>query len=62
VAGGGASVPGVGRRKRHTQFIGRSVEEIERIAKDKSRPKEERLKAVAELKFWKARNRQKRSK
>jgi hypothetical protein len=31
------------------------------MAKDKSRSRAERLKLVAELKFWKARNRRKRS-
>jgi hypothetical protein len=52
----------VGKRQRHTQFIGLPIEQLERIARDKRRPKSERLKAVAELKFLKQRHRQKRSK
>jgi hypothetical protein len=55
-------VPAVGRRQRHSEFIALAIEEIERIAKDRRRTRAERLKAVAELKFHKARNRQKRSK
>jgi len=39
-----------------------SLEEIERMAKDRSRSRAERLKLVTELKFLRARNRQKRSK
>jgi hypothetical protein len=53
---------GVGKRQRHTEFIGYSIEDLERQARDKSKPAAERLKAVAELKFQKARNTQKRSK
>jgi hypothetical protein len=51
----------MGRRQRHSEFTGISLEELQRMAKDKSRSRAERLKLVAELKFWKARNRQKRS-
>jgi hypothetical protein len=52
----------VGKRQRHSQFIGLPAEEVDRISKDRRLPKSERLKAVAELKFLKERNRQKRSK
>ena len=52
----------MGKRQRHTEFIGLSIEELEKRAKDKSRSTAERIKAVAELKFQKDRNRQKRSK
>jgi len=52
----------VGRRQRHSEFVRLSLEELERMARDKSQSRAERLKLVAELKFWKARNRQKRSK
>jgi Arc/MetJ-type ribon-helix-helix transcriptional regulator len=52
----------MGRRQRHSEFVRFSLDELERMAKDKSRTRAERLKLVAELKFWKARNRQKRSK
>ena len=52
----------MGRRQRHSEFIGLSVEDLDRMAKDKSRSRAERLKLVAELKFEKLRNRQKRSK
>jgi hypothetical protein len=62
VAGIAASVPRMGRRQRHSEFIERSREELERMMKDKSRSRAERLKVVAELKFLRARNRQKRSK
>jgi hypothetical protein len=52
----------VGKRQRHSDFIGMPIEEIEKVAKNKNLPTAERLKAVAELKFLKLRNRQKRSK
>jgi hypothetical protein len=52
----------VGKRQRHSHLVGYSIEQLERMMKDRSRPKAERLKIVAELKFWRARNRQKRSK
>jgi hypothetical protein len=52
----------MGRRQRHSEFVERSREELERMVKDKSRSRAERLKLVTELKFLKARNRQKRSK
>jgi hypothetical protein len=52
----------MGRRQRHSEFTGMEIEEVERMAKDRRRSRAERLKLVAELKFLKARNRQKRSK
>jgi hypothetical protein len=52
----------VGRRQRHSEFIGFSPEEVERLAKDKRTPAAIRLKAVAALKYEGVRNRQKRSK
>jgi hypothetical protein len=52
----------VGKRQRHSEFIGLSIEELERKLKDKTLPKADRLKIVAELKYWRVRNRQKRSK
>jgi hypothetical protein len=52
----------MGRRQRHSEFVERSLEELERMVKDKSRSRAERFKLVTELKFLKARNRQKRSK
>lgn len=52
----------MGRRQRHTEFLSLSTEELERRVKDRSLAAAERLKLVAELKFHKARNRQKRSK
>jgi hypothetical protein len=52
----------VGRRQRHSEFVRLSLEDVERMARDKTRPRAERLKLVAELKFAKRRNRQKRSK
>jgi len=55
-------VPPVGRRQRHSEFDQTNDEDMKRMANDKSRPRAERLKAVAELKFRKVRNRQKRSK
>jgi hypothetical protein len=51
----------VGRRQRHSEFISLSTEELERRVKDRSLPAADRLKLVAELKFQRARNRQKRS-
>jgi hypothetical protein len=57
-----ASVPWVGRRQRHSEFTGLSRSELERLAKDRRTPTGLRMKAVAELKYWGARNRQKRSK
>ncbi|HEX4806582.1 MAG TPA: hypothetical protein VFU94_11840 [Conexibacter sp.] len=51
----------MGRRQRHSEFMGLSPEEVERLAKDGRTPPAMRLKAVAELKFAKLRNRQKRS-
>jgi hypothetical protein len=53
---------GVGKRQRHSQFIGVPPEESERMLKDKTTLAERRLKLVAELKYRKLRNRQKRSK
>jgi hypothetical protein len=55
-------VPEVGKRQRHTHLVGYSVEQLEWMLKDKHLPKAERLKVVAELKFWRERNRQKRAK
>jgi hypothetical protein len=52
----------VGKRQRHTRFIGYSDERLEAMVRDKGRPAAERLNVVAELKFRKLRNRQKRSK
>jgi len=52
----------MGRRQRHSEFTGRNDDELQRMVNDRSRARSERLKAVAELKFRKARNRQKRSK
>ena len=52
----------MGRRQRHSEFTGFSTEELQRMAKAERRSRAERLKLVAELKFAKLRNRQKRSK
>jgi hypothetical protein len=52
----------VGKRQRHSDLIGIAIEELEQMLKDKKTPAAERLKLVAELKYHKARNRQKRSK
>jgi hypothetical protein len=52
----------MGRRQRHSEFMGMEIEELERMVRDRRRSRAERLKLVAELKFLKARNRQKRSK
>jgi len=52
----------VGRRQRHSEFIGLSPEQLARLAKDKRTPTAVRLKALAELKYEGVRNRQKRSK
>jgi hypothetical protein len=52
----------VGRRQRHTEFMYASAQRLEWIAKDKTEPMEQRMKALAELKFRRRRNRQKRSK
>jgi len=49
-------------RQRHSEFIGLSVEQLERLAKDKRTATAVRLKAIAELKYEGRRNRQKRSK
>jgi hypothetical protein len=53
----------VGKRQRHSDLVDYSAKELEdRLRNDKSLTSTERLKIVAELKFWKERNRQKRSK
>lgn len=52
----------MGRRQRHSEYDETSDEDLERMANDKSRSRAGRLKLVAELKFRKVRNRQKRSK
>lgn len=52
----------MGKRQRHSQFVGYSIEHLEQMLKDKHLSTADRLKVVAELKFWRARNRQKRSK
>jgi hypothetical protein len=52
----------MGRRQRHSEFTGMEIKELERMVRDRRRSRAERLKLVAELKFWRARNRQKRSK
>jgi hypothetical protein len=52
----------VGKRQRHSEFVRTSPERLEQITRDKDEPAERRMKAVAELKFRKLRNRQKRSK
>jgi len=52
----------MGRRQRHSEFIGLSPAEVARIAKDRRTPTALRLKALAELKYEGVRNRQKRSK
>jgi hypothetical protein len=54
-------VPAVGRRQRHSEFIGLERDDIEAMAKDKRLSRAERLKAVSEMKFLRVRNRQKRS-
>jgi hypothetical protein len=58
----GASVPSVGGRQRHSEFMGLSPEQLARLAKDRRWSRAERLKLVTELKYAKVRNRQKRSK
>jgi hypothetical protein len=52
----------VGKRQRHTEFVRTSPKRLEEIARDRREPTERRMKAVAELKFRKLRNTQKRSK
>ena len=52
----------MGKRQRHSDFVGIAIEELERMLKDKKTPPPERLKLIAELKYHKVRNRQKRSK
>jgi hypothetical protein len=52
----------MGRRQRHSEFVGLDPDDVVRMARDKRRSKAERQKLVAELKFLRARNRQKRSK
>jgi len=52
----------MGRRQRHSEFTGLSVEDLRRMAKDKRRSRADRLKLITELKFAKLRNTQKRSK
>jgi hypothetical protein len=52
----------VGKRQRQSDLIGIAIEELERMLRDKQTPTAERLKLVAELKYHKVRNRQKRSK
>lgn len=52
----------MGKRQRHSDLIEYSVEELKDMLKKKDRSPAERMKIVAELKFWKERNRQKRSK
>jgi len=53
----------VGRRQRHSDLVEYSAAELEAMLKnDRTLPAAERLKIVAELNFWRARNRQKRSK
>jgi hypothetical protein len=55
-------VPQVGRRQRHSEFMGLSRSDLELLTKDSRTPTALRLKAIAELKFLGVRNRQKRSK
>jgi hypothetical protein len=56
-------VPDVGRRQRHSDLVEYSAAQLEvMLRNDKNMPNARRVKVVAELKFWKARNRQKRSK
>lgn len=52
----------MGKRQRQSDLVKYSIEELKQMAKDKSRPKVERLKYLTELKFHGERNRQKRSK
>jgi hypothetical protein len=53
----------MGRRQRHSDLVDHSAAELADILKrDKQLTRSERQKLVAELKFWKERNRQKRSK
>lgn len=53
----------MGKRQRHSDLVEYSVEELKaRLKCDRNLSNAERLKIVAELKFWKERNRQKRSK
>jgi len=52
----------MGRRQRHSEYDETTDTALERMARDKSRPSDERRKLVAEMKFRKLRNRQKRSK
>jgi hypothetical protein len=49
-------------RQRHSHFVGYTVEELERMLRDRALSSAERLNVVAELKFRKLRNRQKRAK
>jgi len=52
----------MGRRQRHSEFMGYEADELERLVKDRRLTRAERLKLITELKFAKLRNRQKRSK
>lgn len=53
----------MGRRQRHSDLVEYSTRELESMLKhDKTLSAVERLKIVAELKYWGERNRQKRSK
>jgi len=51
----------VGRRQRHSEFVGLREDELQRMLRDRQTSKAVRRKLVADLKFLKVRNRQKRS-
>lgn len=53
----------MGRRQRHSDLVEHSAADLaEMLKRDKQLTRRERQKLVTELKFWKERNRQKRSK
>lgn len=52
----------MGKKQRHSEFIGLTAEEVAAIAKNASTPKALRRKAIAELKYRGKRNTQKRNK
>lgn len=52
----------MGKRQRDSAFVNHTDEEVAKLARDTKLPTELRRRAVAEEKFRKRRNRQKRSK
>lgn len=52
----------MGKRQRHSEFIGLSAAEVQAIIDDSKTPTDLRVKAIAEMKFRRLRNLQRRKK